>query len=65
MTADSAQILPRLTFANSSEQISPRWNMTGVERTCNVTRQIANHHMWVAGKVHHQSYTTATTMWRK
>ena len=65
LTADSAQILPRLTFANSSEQISPRWNMTGVERTCNVTRQIANHHMWVAGKVHHQSYTTATTMWRK
>ena len=67
LTADSAQILPRLTFANSSEQISPRWNMTGVGRTCNVTRQIANHHMWVAGKVHHQiqSYTTATTMWRK
>ena len=30
LTADSAQILPRLTFANSSEQISPRWNMTGV-----------------------------------
>ena len=53
----TAEIFNRaLTFANSAEQISPQrveYDRGGVERTCSVTGQIAEHHMWVVGRFHH------------
>ena len=53
----TAEIFKRaLTFANSAEQISPQrveYDRGGVERTCSVTGQITEHHMWVDGSFHH------------
>ena len=72
---DCRDFAPLLTFANSPEQISPQrveYDQGGgrVEQTCNVTRQIANHH--ICGSLVRYttrfclSYTTTTTtIWRR